>query len=132
MLITCEGNLFTSEKNGTLKTSRVKLEKYLEETHTDAKRHEPMSIPSDIPPINPPEYQMDVCAPMWKEIEQVMRKERASSSLGPNGVPYRVYKSVSGVLQILWKLIKVAWEKTGCTLCHDTQGTEDKICRCLL
>ncbi|XP_058852591.1 uncharacterized protein LOC131699527 [Acipenser ruthenus] len=30
---------------------------------------------------------------------------------GPNGVPYRVYKSASGVLRILWKLMKVAWEK---------------------
>jgi len=40
--------LFTSEKNGTLETSRVELERYLEETHTDAKWHEPMSIPSDI------------------------------------------------------------------------------------
>jgi len=38
--------LYTSEKNGTLKASRVELERYLEDTHTDAKRHEPMSIPS--------------------------------------------------------------------------------------
>jgi len=36
----------------------------LEETHTDAKRHEPMPIPSDILPINLPEYQMEVCAPV--------------------------------------------------------------------
>jgi len=103
--------LFNSEKNGTLETSRVELERYLEETHTDAKRHEPMSIPSDIPPTNPPEYQMEDCAPKWKEVEQAVRKARASSSPGPNGVPYRVYKNASGVLQILWKLMKVAWEK---------------------
>jgi len=45
---------------------------------------------------------------LWKEVEQAVRKVRASSSPGPNGVPYRVYKSASGVL---WKLIKVAWEK---------------------
>ena len=103
--------LFTSEKNGTLKASKVELERYLEETHTDSKRQEPMSIPSDIPPINPPEYQMEDCAPKWKEVEQAVKKARASSSPGPNGVPYRVYKSASGVLRILWKLMKVAWEK---------------------
>jgi len=34
-------------------------------------RHEHMSIPSDIPPINPPEHQMEVCAPKWKEVEQL-------------------------------------------------------------
>jgi len=68
-----------------LEASRVELERYLEKMHTDAKRHEPMSIPSGIPPINPPEYQMEVCAPK-KEVEQAMRKARATSSPGPNGV----------------------------------------------
>jgi len=83
----------------------------LEEVHTDAKRHEPMSIPTDIPPFNLPEYQMEVCTPKWKKVEQAVRKARASSSPGPNGGPYRVYKRASGVLRILWKLIKVAWVK---------------------
>jgi len=65
----------------------VELERYLEETH--AKRHEPrgMSIPLDIPPINPPEYQMEDCESKRKEVEQAVRKARASSSPGPNGVP---------------------------------------------
>ncbi|MGH0172572.1 UNVERIFIED_CONTAM: hypothetical protein FKN15_063512 [Acipenser sinensis] len=54
---------------------------------------------------------MEDCASKWKEIEQAVKKARASSSPGPNGVPYRVYKSASGVLRILWKLMKVAWEK---------------------
>jgi len=39
-----------------------------------------MSLPSDIPPINPSEYQMEI----WKEVEQAVRKARASSSPGPN------------------------------------------------
>jgi len=65
--------------------ARLELERYLEKTYTDAKRHEPISIPSDIPPLNPPEYQMEVCAPKWKEVEQAVRKARASSSPGPNG-----------------------------------------------
>jgi len=47
--------------------SLFELKRYLEETHTDAKRHEHMSIPLDMPPINPPEYQMEVCALKWKE-----------------------------------------------------------------
>jgi len=69
-----------------------------------------MANPSDIPHINLPEYQMEICA-QWKEVAQAVRKARASSSPGHNGVPYRVCKSASGVLQILCKLIKVAWEK---------------------
>jgi len=30
---------------------------------------------------------MEVCAPKWKEVKQAVRKARASSSPGPNGVP---------------------------------------------
>jgi len=41
---------------------------------------------------------MEVCAPKWKEVELAVRKARASSSPGPNGVPYRVYKSALGVM----------------------------------
>jgi len=52
---------------------------------------------------------MEVCPPTWKEVEQAVRKARVTSS--SNGVPYRVHRSASGVLRILWKLIKVAWEK---------------------
>jgi len=100
--------VFQREKKSILKASSFELERYLEEMHTDAKRHEPMSIPSDIPPINPPEYQMEGCAPKWKEVEQAVRKARASSSPGPNGVPYRVYKSAS-------EIDKRVMGNTGCT-----------------
>ncbi|MGH0186962.1 UNVERIFIED_CONTAM: hypothetical protein FKN15_022845 [Acipenser sinensis] len=34
--------LFTREKNGILKVTKSELERYLEETHTDSKRQEPM------------------------------------------------------------------------------------------
>jgi len=77
----------------------------LEETHTDAKRHEPKSNPSDIRPINPPEYQMEVCAPKWKEAEQAVRKARALSSPGPTGVPYSVYRT--------GQVVPRAWHRAG-------------------
>jgi len=49
--------LFTSEKNGILKASRVELERY---THTGKENAYRCKIPSDIPPINLPVYQMEV------------------------------------------------------------------------
>jgi len=100
------------KKNGILKASRVELERYLEDTHTDAKRHEPLSIPSDIPPINPPEYKIEVCAPKWKEVEQAVRKARASSFPGPNGVPYKeCFRSSANSVEI----DESSMGKTGCT-----------------
>jgi len=75
-----------------------------------------MSIPSDIPTINPPEYQMEVCAPQCKEVEQAVRKARASSSPGPNGVLLQecfiqeFFKSSANSVEI----DKSGMGKTGC------------------
>ncbi len=34
-----------------------------------------------------------------------------SISLGPNGVPYKVYKNAPDVLRFLWRLMRTAWQK---------------------
>ncbi|KAL6460670.1 hypothetical protein MHYP_G00306360 [Metynnis hypsauchen] len=49
--------LFTKEKSGVLQTTKSDLEEHLRVTHSDPKRHEHLTIPSDIPPIDPPEHQ---------------------------------------------------------------------------
>ena len=103
--------LFTKEKGGNLKTSRQELETYLETMYTDDQRHEQIAIPLDIPPIEEPEHQMDIKPPKWKEVEHAVKRARASSAPGPNGVLYRLYKNAPDVLRFLWKLMRVAWEK---------------------
>ena len=103
--------LFTKEKGGNLKTSSQELETYLERMCVDDKKHKQIAIPSDIPPIEEPEHQMDINPPKWREVEHAVKRARASSAPGPNGVPYRVYKNVLDVLRFLWKLMRVAWEK---------------------
>jgi len=52
-------SLFTREKSGSLKAARKDLEDHLKATHPDPRRHERMTIPPDIPPINSPEHQME-------------------------------------------------------------------------
>ena len=56
--------------------------------YSDEKRHEKIVLPPDIPPIKPPNHSMDIDPPKWKEVEQVVRRARSSSTPGPNGVPY--------------------------------------------
>jgi len=114
--------LFTSEKNGILKASSwareifggnaYRCKKAL--AYVNSIRHPTYQSTRS---IRHPTYQStripnggnEYCAPKWKDVEHAVRKARASSSPGPNGVPYRVYKSASGALRILWKLLKVAW-----------------------
>ncbi len=70
------------------------------------------TIPDDMPPIQPPEHQLDTRPPTWSEVENTVKQARTASAPGPNGVPYRLYKNTPGVLKVLWKLMKVTWEKS--------------------
>ena len=104
-------SLFTKEKSGKLITTRKDLEAHLKRIHTDSHRCEQITLPPDMPPIHPPEHQLDVCPPKWSEVERTVRRARAASSPGPNGVPYRLYKNAPDVLRFLWRLMKVVWQK---------------------
>ncbi|KAJ8347374.1 hypothetical protein SKAU_G00287750 [Synaphobranchus kaupii] len=64
-----------------------------------------------MPPIQPPEHQMDTRPLTWSEVANTVKRARSASAPGPNGVPYRLYKNTPGILKYLWKLMKVAWRK---------------------
>ncbi|CAC5417464.1 unnamed protein product [Mytilus coruscus] len=40
-----------------------------------------------------------------------LKKARAASAPGPNGIPYRVYKNCPNLAKQLWRLIKVIWRR---------------------
>ena len=103
--------LFTKEKSGALKVPRRELEDHLEMTYKDNQRLEGRDIPSDMPPIPQPEHQLDESPPRWSEIEQAVKKARAASAPGPNGIPYRLYKNAPKVLRFLWKQMRIQWER---------------------
>ncbi len=103
--------LFTKEKSGSLKVSKKELEDHLKKTHTDRQRYEQRVIPPDMPPISQPEHQLDDSPPRWSEVEKTVRKARAASAPGPNGVPYRLYKNAPEVLRFLLRQMKVVWKK---------------------
>lgn len=103
--------LFSSEKSGSLKTTKRDVEDHFRSIHSDPKRHEHLAIPADIPPIAPPEHQCDVGPPTWKEVERVVHRARTASAPGPNGIPYKLYKNTPDVLRFLWKLMRTIWQK---------------------
>lgn len=49
--------------------------------------------------------------PKLSEVRHVVEKARPSSAPGPNGVPYKLYKNCPKVLELLWYLMRTAWEK---------------------
>lgn len=88
--------LFVKEKTGTLKRE---LEQHLKKTHSDNQRHLPVSIPDDMPPIQPPQHQLETRPPTWNEVVSTVKRARTASAPGPNGVPYRLYKNAPGFLK---------------------------------
>ena len=61
-----------------------------------------------MPPLGEIAHKMDVRPLRWKE---VVRRAKALSAPGPNGVPYRVYKSAPDILKFLWRQLRMVWEK---------------------
>lgn len=102
---------FAKEKNGTLKTPKQELEEHLERVHQDMRRHEKTNIPHGIPPVLSPDFKLVTDPPKWKDMENVVRRTRAASAPGPNGVPYKLYKNTPDVLQLLWRLMRIMWQK---------------------
>jgi len=87
--------LFDREKGGSLKVPMKDLEEHLRKTYSDVRRHEPVTIPNDMPPIQAPKHQMDIRPSTWSEVEKTVKQARLASAPGPNGIPYRLYKNTS-------------------------------------
>ncbi len=104
-------SLFIKEKSGSLSVSKAALEEHLKKSCTDDCHQEEVLLPSDMPPVNPPEHELDISPPRWSEVDKTVCRARATSAPGPNGVRYRLYKNAPDVLRFLWKLMKVVWQK---------------------
>ena len=103
--------LFNQEKGGQLKAAKLEVEEYLRLTYSDSGENRSIGLPPDMPPLGDVEQEMDISPPRWREVVEVVRRAKALSAPGPNGVPYRVYKSAPGILKILWRHMRVVWEK---------------------
>ena len=55
-------------------------------------------------------HKRDVRPPRWKEVEEIVRRAKATSAPGPNEVPYWVYKSPPDILKFLWRQLRIVWE----------------------
>ncbi|KAJ8352263.1 hypothetical protein SKAU_G00237390 [Synaphobranchus kaupii] len=103
--------IFTKEKSGSLKASKEEVEGHLRSIYADELKDQLLLVPTDIPPISPPQHQFDTSPPKLSEVKEAVKKARSASAPGPNGVPYCVYKNAPDVLKLLWRNMRVAWEK---------------------
>ena len=105
------------KRSGKLTCERQQVEDYLKVTHSDEHRNVPLGENHRIEPVKTPEKPFDIKEPTMKEVGDVVKKARAKSAPGPNGVTYKVYKKCPKLLQRLHRLIKVVWRKVVVPAC---------------
>ncbi|KAJ8341252.1 hypothetical protein SKAU_G00335430 [Synaphobranchus kaupii] len=103
--------LLEDKRSGKLEITKSELEKHIREQYSDPAKAIPLGSPGYVPRPAPPVIPFNTAPPKLSEVADVVRKARAASAPGPNGVPYKLYKYCPGVRKILWKLLKVAWGK---------------------
>ncbi|KAL7891878.1 hypothetical protein AOLI_G00013540 [Acnodon oligacanthus] len=103
--------LLRKKRNGQLTYSKAKIDCHLRDTFCDRSRDQDLGPCQHL--IDPPAPTLDFDGkePSWKEIQEVIKKARASSAPVPSGVPYRVYKNCQKLLHRLWKILKVIWRR---------------------
>ena len=89
--------MFNQEEGGQLKAAKSEVEEYLRLTYSNSEDNRNIGLPPDMPPLREMGQEMDVSLLRWREVVEVVRPAKALSAPGPNGVPYRVYKSSPGI-----------------------------------
>ena len=103
--------LFEEEKSGVLNVPKEELEAHLQEKFSDPLSDTPLGHFTDLNQPPPPEERFDTSPLKLGEVKEFVRKARAKSSPGINGISYKLYKRCPKVLALLWKLLKKAQEK---------------------
>ena len=104
-------NILCPNPAGELKCSKEELDSHLENTYGDERRSIPLGVLDGLPEktVDPriPFNTRDISR---KEHEDVIKKARAKSAPGNNGLPYLVYKRCPGISENLWVLNRLAFK----------------------
>ena len=95
---------------GELKSTKEEVERFLKEAHSDARRDEEMEECEGLYEFPEPKVPFSMKEPTLGEIREIIKKARAASAPGPNGVPYKVYKYCPQILRVLWSNLRGIWK----------------------
>jgi Reverse transcriptase (RNA-dependent DNA polymerase) len=103
--------LLDAKKSGSLAVQKEELDQYIKKSYGSAERNTELGPTPIVNRPSTPGREFCLVDIQLKEIEEVVRKARAKSSAGPNGVSYKVFKKCAELRKKLWGLLKVAWRK---------------------
>ena len=104
-------NLLNPKPKGVLKSTKEEVEEYLHNVHSDPDREKTLDMSEEMWEHKEPEIDFNNKPPSYSEFLKKLRKTRAKSAPGPNGVPYRVYKRCPEVAKLLYQYLRSMWAK---------------------
>ena len=105
--------LFTESKSGRLNCSKLELDDHIRKTYSDPLRDEPLPHMEGLKHPTSPGVKFQLGDLKEKELDAFVRKSRAKSSPGGDGVSYKVYKYCDRLRHKLFLLLKELWREEG-------------------
>ena len=94
--------MISPKLKGNLSSSKEEVEEHLMKAHSDPQNDLQREPQEDLWEYDEPKVQFNNDPPSFYEFMKVLRKTRAKSAPGPNGVLYIVYKRYQKVAIQLW------------------------------
>ena len=101
--------LFTESKSGRLECSKEELEKHLKDTYSDKTNSAPLPHMEGLRKPTAPGVNFDLSDIKKKEVDDFVKKARAKSKPGNDGITYKVYKQCPRLRLRLFLLLREMW-----------------------
>ena len=109
----CEATkkLFAEARSGKLKCTKEDLGDHIQETYGDPKRNESLPFMEGLKHPTKPGVKFQLGDLRGKELDTFVKKARAKSAPGGDGVSYKVYKYCERLRRKLFLLLKDLWSE---------------------
>ena len=105
-------SLFTESKTGKMECTKEELEKHLADTYNDPRREEELEQPTGgLQRPTQPGVSFDLSDLKKKEVDDFIRKARAKSAPGNDGISYKMYKHCPKLRKQLFLLLRQMMRK---------------------
>lgn len=103
--------LFVEARNGTLECTKEQLDDHIKTTYSDEEREIPLQFIDGLKRPSEPGREFDLSDFKAREVDEFVRKARAKSAAGRDGVSYKVYKYCDKLRNKLFLLLRKMWKE---------------------
>ena len=105
--------MFVEPRNGSLQCTKEELDEHVRKTYSDPRREEEMPHINGLKYPSRPGVEFDLSPLKDYEVDTFIKKARAGSAPGGDGISYKVFKYCDKLRSALCNLLQVLWEDKG-------------------